>query len=127
MRARSKLSSTPLPLVLSGSRRGFGLGNSDRLGYWWSVDVATVATDGPGGEVQGTALRRTPESPAGGAFFFDILRTQNPENRRGALQKIDILGRNTPYGMTLGPFAFASRRVSRCSRLNKSRRTSHLP
>ncbi|SCZ89043.1 BZ3500_MvSof-1268-A1-R1_Chr1-1g00913 [Microbotryum saponariae] len=41
---------------------------------------------------------RTPESPAGGAFiFFDILRTQNPENRRGALQKIDILGRNTRF------------------------------
>ncbi|SGZ32184.1 BQ5605_C043g12106 [Microbotryum silenes-dioicae] len=78
---------------------------------------------------------RTPESPAGGAFFFfDILRTQNPENRRGALQKIDLLGRNTrfapeahvqiltfsPYGMALGPFAFASKRASRCSRLNKS-------
>ncbi|SGY22639.1 BQ5605_C019g08833 [Microbotryum silenes-dioicae] len=59
-------------------------------------------------------------------FFFDILRTQNPENRRGASQKIDILGRNTfgpfglPYCIALGPFAFASKRALRCSRLNKS-------
>ncbi|SGZ15703.1 BQ5605_C029g10694 [Microbotryum silenes-dioicae] len=30
-------------------------------------------------------------------FFFYILRTQNPGNCRGALQKIDILGRNTRF------------------------------
>ncbi|SGZ09173.1 BQ5605_C030g10849 [Microbotryum silenes-dioicae] len=36
--------------MLSGCRRGFGLGSSNRLGYWWSVDVATVCDGRAGGE-----------------------------------------------------------------------------
>ncbi|SGY38250.1 BQ5605_C003g01986 [Microbotryum silenes-dioicae] len=32
-----------------GCRRGFGLGSSDRLGYWWSYDVAAVCDVGRGG------------------------------------------------------------------------------
>ncbi|SGY16015.1 BQ5605_C012g06734 [Microbotryum silenes-dioicae] len=68
-----------------GGRRGGGGGRAGR---------------GAGGPGQLGPPKAQPEAHF---FFFDILRTQNPENRRGALQKIDILGRNTRFAPEAHP------------------------
>ncbi|SGY54971.1 BQ5605_C006g03941 [Microbotryum silenes-dioicae] len=104
-----------------------GLVTTDSLAYqhstsWICFPSCTLSNTTPLKAYRWPTLESGPPKaqPEAHFLFFDILRTQNPENCRGASQKIDISGRNTPYGIALGPFAFASKRASRCSRLNKS-------